>query len=89
MDAFFKVSSYAPEGLGHFFRGSIISTIGPSLLPFGHLNIPRVLEGYWNIMCVVSRRKLGAQKVPMMLKRLALGGLLGPEMLYQQNNENA
>ena len=31
--------------LGMKFWASIISTIGPSFLTFGHLNIPRVVEG--------------------------------------------
>ena len=31
---------------------SIINTIGPSFLTFGHLNIPRVLEGCSNLISV-------------------------------------
>ena len=38
----FEASPNATDGFGHFFEASIISTIGPSFLIFGHL---RVLEG--------------------------------------------
>ena len=40
-----EASPHATEGFWHFFWASIISTIGPSFVTFGHLNIPRVLEG--------------------------------------------
>ena len=72
-----EASPHATESVGHVFWASIISTIGPSFLIFGHLNISRVLEGSSNLICVVSRRKLGAQKGPMMLMMQALGGLQG------------
>ena len=67
----------ATEGLGQISRASIISTIGPSFLTSGHLNISRVLEMGWSLIYVVSRRNLGAQTGPMMLMMLALGVLLG------------
>ena len=40
-----EASPHAAEGFGHVFWASIISTIGPSFLISGHLNISRVLEG--------------------------------------------
>ena len=40
-----EASPHATEGFGYFFGASIISTIEPSFLIFGHLNISRVLEG--------------------------------------------
>ena len=61
---FFEASPHAMEGFGPVCFGQIISIIGPSFLTFGHLNIPRVFEVCWNLICVVSRRKLGAQTGP-------------------------
>ena len=43
--AFVRLPPMLRKVLGMFFWASIISTIGPSFLAFGHLNIPRVLEG--------------------------------------------
>ena len=60
----FEAFRPATEGSGNLFRASIIGTVGPSLLIFGHLNIPRFLEACWNLICAVSRRKLGAQQAP-------------------------
>ena len=40
----FEASPNATEGFGRVFLASIISTIGPSFLTFGHLNKIRVLE---------------------------------------------
>ena len=45
MDVFLKLSPTLWNVLGLFFQASIISTIGPSFLTLGHLNIPRVLDG--------------------------------------------
>ena len=56
----FEVSPPATEGLGPIFRASIISTMGPSFLTFGQVNIFRVLEGSWNLIRVVSRWQFGA-----------------------------
>ena len=73
MDAFLKLPPAVGKVLGMKFWASIISTIGPSFLTFGHLNISRVLEGSRSLICVVSRGKLGAQTGPVMLMMLALG----------------
>ena len=59
--------------LGMKFWASIISTIGPSFLIFGHLNISRALEASY----VWCQEKLGAQTGSMMLMMLALAGLQG------------
>ena len=40
----FEASPHGKGGLGHEFWASIISTIGPSFLTFGHLYIIRALE---------------------------------------------
>ena len=60
------------------FRANIINTIAPSFLTFADLNIPMVLEGCWNLICVVSGRKLKPQTSPAILMMLAFGGLLAP-----------
>ena len=65
-------------GAGRFFRASIISIVGSLFLTSGALNIPRDWEGFCNLICVSSRRKLGPTASLMMLMMLALGGLLGP-----------
>ena len=41
--------------LGMFFWARIISTIGPSFLIFGHLNVSRVLGGLEPHMCGVKK----------------------------------
>ena len=74
----FEAFPRATEDLGQIFRASIINTSGPSFRTFGHLNISKVVDGCWNLICVVSRRKLGAQTSPMMLMTLALGGCWAP-----------
>ena len=51
------------------FWASIISTIGPSLLTFGHLNIFRVLEWHWNLIGPCQEGKWGPG--PTMLMMLA------------------
>ena len=53
----FEALPPATEGLGQIFRASIISIMGPSFLIFGHLNIPKVLEMRWNLICVMSFKK--------------------------------
>ena len=44
--AFLRLPPTVGMVLGVRFWASIISTIGPSFLIFGHLNISKVLEGY-------------------------------------------
>ena len=57
----FEAFAFAMEGL----RASIISITGPSFPTFEYLNMPRVLEGCWILVCAVLRKKK---------EMLALGG---------------
>ena len=57
----------ATECLGQFcfsFSASIIGTFGPSFLVSGHLNIPKVSEGCWNLICVGSNKEIGVPNRP-------------------------
>ena len=71
------IYTYTYGGCWAFFRASIISIVGSLFLTSGALNISRDWEGFCNLICVASRRKLGPTESLMMLM-LALGGLLGP-----------
>ena len=76
-DCAFEASPHATEGSGHvFFWPAPSAKLG---LRFSLLATSTYLE-FWrgleaSLICVVSRRKLGAQTGPMMLMMLALGGL--------------
>ena len=53
----FEALPPATEGLGQIFSGQHHHIMGPSFLIFGHLNIPKVLERCWNLICVMSFKK--------------------------------
>ena len=59
MAAFLRLPPTLGMVLGMKFWASIISTIGPSFLTFGHLNIPRVAEGSCGV-----KREIGGPNRP-------------------------